>query len=196
MTRAGAEIPVTEGMAIQVGDIVNTGPGASVYVQVYTGATATVAEKSHAAIEAIEGDAALLDLTGGGNVTAQIEPNKGHKFGIRTPKGVAAAKGTVYHVNVNGTNYTVVTMNGSVTVAVGTFGSATTTSNLTNNNGGRNGAATLEAAVSSANSATVGAGNAFVTGNTVENGNSLGSSSIGPGGAVVAGNSAAGAAAF
>lgn len=42
VTRAGAEIPVTEGMAIQVGDIVNTGPGASVYVQLYTGATATV----------------------------------------------------------------------------------------------------------------------------------------------------------
>ena len=113
VTRGGTDLPATEGMAIRVGDTINAGPGVDVFYQPYNGAVATVKEKSKAKIEAIEAQDALLDMTGGGSVVAQIEPNKGNKFSVRTPRGVAAAKGTVYNVTVAGTAYTVVTMGGS-----------------------------------------------------------------------------------
>ncbi len=119
ITRNGATIQLTEGMPIQVKDIINTGAGVDVYVQPYAGVVATVKQNSHVGVSMLAADDAELDLTvagGGGSVVAQIEPNKGHKFGVRTPKGVAAAKGTVYTVVSDGVTYHVETFAGSVTI--------------------------------------------------------------------------------
>ena len=119
VTRNGSDMPATEGMAIQVGDVINAPAGVDVFYQPYNGAVATVKGGSKAKIEDLEANNALIDMTGGGSVVAQIEPNKGNKFAVRTPKGVAAARGTVYNVTVSGQAYTVVTFAGGVSVFAG-----------------------------------------------------------------------------
>jgi hypothetical protein len=134
ITRGGVDIPVTEGMAVSVGDTINTGAGVDLFVEPYPGVLATLKPNSHAKLEELQGNTAVLDLRGGGNVVAQVEANKGHKFGVRTPKGVAAAKGTVFNITISGTSYTVVTLAGSVLVYTGTYSSyAAAASDLSNN---------------------------------------------------------------
>ena len=121
ITRGGQTLPAADGMPILVGDVINAGAGVDVFYQPYLGAVATLTAGGKAKVEAIEAKDALLDMTGGGSVVAQIEPNKGNKFSVRTPKGVAAARGTIYNVTVAGQAYTVVTMGGTVQVLTGTF---------------------------------------------------------------------------
>jgi len=123
ITRNGQTLPATEGMAIQVGDMINAGAGVDVYYQPYAGVVATLTANGQVKVESLAPQEALLDLTAGegGNLVANIEPNKGHQFGVRTPQGVAAARGTVFNAKVNGVAYTVVTLAGRVYVYTGTF---------------------------------------------------------------------------
>src|SRR5690606_18113253 len=67
----------------------------------------------------------LLDLKKG-NIISTIDPSKKsiNNYGVRTPKGVAAARGTVYGTSVTFTadgesNTTVATLNGFVTLNLG-----------------------------------------------------------------------------
>jgi len=116
VTRNGQPKEASENMVLELNDVIDTGAGVEVYVQPYAGVVATIKANTHATVSKLAADDAELDLSKGGNIVAQIEPGKGHKFGVRTPKGVAAAKGTVYTVNVSGVNYTVMTTNGTVQV--------------------------------------------------------------------------------
>ena len=171
ITRSGAAMPATEGMAISLSDEIATGAGTELYVQAYPGAIATIKPNSKVIVEKLAASQALLDLKEG-NVVSQLDPKMraSHDYGIRTPKGVAAARGTVYTISVSGVNYTVSTLGGSVSitpvgVAAGGPGSVTLNAGqVTVNQGGRSytGAASavpqnLQAAVNQAAAVAVAA---------------------------------------
>ena len=106
----GASSRATENMALSQNDDITTQAGVEVYIQAYPGAIATVKPNTHVVVANLGTNTAELDLKSG-NIVSQLDPAKrtSHNYGIRTPKGVAAARGTVYTVNVQGTNYTIVT---------------------------------------------------------------------------------------
>ena len=115
---------------------VTTDSGAEVYIQVFPGIVATVDRNTEVVIDTLKVNGpkedaasvreALLDLKKG-NIVSQLDPAKKevNNYKIKTPKGVAAARGTVYSVTVDGQNYVVTTENGSVKIepAPGTTGS-------------------------------------------------------------------------
>jgi hypothetical protein len=59
----------------------------------------------------------LLDLKSG-NIVAKLNPAKKgvNNYAVRTPKGVAAARGTVFTVSYQGTSYSIAVINGNVEV--------------------------------------------------------------------------------
>ena len=73
---------------------------------------------SEVLVTTLTGNAPTLELKGG-SLVSQVDRAKlaGRTYGVKTPRGVAAARGTVYTVNVQGTTYTVVTASGTVTIS-------------------------------------------------------------------------------
>ncbi|MFA6289154.1 MAG: FecR domain-containing protein [Opitutaceae bacterium] len=107
----------TQPVAIKVGDklpqgaTIVTGPDSEVDVQAFNGAVATIKAGSTVSLEklsittaggAVTKQSALLNLKVGG-IVSNIDPanHNINDYGIRTPKGVAAARGTVYTVLVS-----------------------------------------------------------------------------------------------
>lgn len=109
---------VQEGAAIPENAKLETGAGVEVYLQVVDGVIATVKENSTVSPLELSGEQPKLDLIKG-NVVSQIDKAKmaGKLYGVKTPRGVAAARGTTYTVTVDGTSYSVVTLNGAVTIS-------------------------------------------------------------------------------
>ena len=92
---------------------------AEVYLEAVSGAIATIKPDSQLVVDTLTGENPTLELKGG-SVVSQIDRTKlvGRTYGIKVPsKGVAAARGTVYTVTVQGIEYTVVTAVGSVTIS-------------------------------------------------------------------------------
>lgn len=103
--------PGTVGMAIPQGTVIKTQGNSEAFIEAFNGAVATVGSNSELAVEKLnidmQGDKivtqeAMLDLRRG-NVVSTIDPTKKaiNKYSIRTPKGVAAARGTVFGVNLD-----------------------------------------------------------------------------------------------
>jgi hypothetical protein len=119
--------PLTVGMAIPEGATIRTSPGSEVFLEVFPGGIATIAAESTVLVEKLalvkDGDTitsqeALLDLKKG-NIVSSLDPTKKaiNHYGVRTPKGVAAARGTVYTATVGDQQYTIVTgLSGEVTI--------------------------------------------------------------------------------
>ncbi|HWA84633.1 MAG TPA: FecR domain-containing protein [Opitutus sp.] len=121
--------PVTEGMLVPEGSVITTGADGQVFLEAFSGAIATIQNSSSVTVEKVNveksGDTvtsqeALLDLKEG-TVISTIDPRKKSitHYGVRTPKGVAAARGTVYGVTVQASGTTVATMSGTVTLNLG-----------------------------------------------------------------------------
>ena len=107
--------------------MITTSGGGQATVKFFDGTVAivqpdtTVSIKTHSvesAGGAVQKENTLLDLRSGG-VIASLDPAKKNvtNFRVRTPKGVAAARGTVFAVRVSQdtANATVITMSGTVT---------------------------------------------------------------------------------
>lgn len=121
--------PLTPEMLVPAGALVTTGADGQVFLETFPGAVATIQSNSTVLIEKLaiekQGDTvtlqeALLDLKKG-NIVSTLDPAKKaiNRYGVRTPKGVAAARGTVYGVSVSISGTTVATLTGSVTVNLG-----------------------------------------------------------------------------
>ncbi len=121
--------PLTGGMAIPEGALVTTAADGQVYLEALPGVVATIEPNSTVLVEKLEitkagnqvtSQEALLDLKKG-NVISTLDPTKKaiNRYGVRTPKGVAAARGTVYGVSVNVSGTTVATLSGLVTINLG-----------------------------------------------------------------------------
>lgn len=121
--------PLTADMAIPQGSTIITGPGAEVYVEALPGVVATIKANTTVSVEklAIEqqggvvtSQEALLDLKKG-SIISTLDPTKKaiNHYGVKTPKGVAAARGTVYGTTVTfdaggEANTSVATLSGTV----------------------------------------------------------------------------------
>ena len=118
----GSQVAAREGMTVQENSVIETKAGVELYVEATVGVIATIKANSKVKVEApvaaLNLDA-VLDLQQG-NVISQVDPKAKAKYGVRTPKGVAAARGTVFGssvVTINGQPFTVtMTLSGSVSI--------------------------------------------------------------------------------
>jgi len=108
---------VKQTTVIPAGATIVTGPNIELFVETVTGAVTTIAADSRVLIETLDADNAILDLKAG-KVASQIDTNRIAKrnYGVRTPKGVAAARGTSFAVIIKGVQYTVSTSAGTVSI--------------------------------------------------------------------------------
>jgi len=115
---SGATGPVLAGMSLPVNARLTTGAGVEVYIEAVTGVVATIKANSEISVASL-GSAAnrTLDLRRG-SVVSQVDASRYKKdtYGVKTPRGVAAARGTTYTTSVNGQAYTIFTLAGVVTV--------------------------------------------------------------------------------
>lgn len=120
---AALNLPIAEGSMIE------TGQQVSLYVETFPGAVATIRENSRVKLAGLRLLSAGADA---GKRSAELELERGKiistldsskqaitKFGIKTPRGVAAARGTVYGVSAvaNGTSAFVV--DGNIVIDLG-----------------------------------------------------------------------------
>lgn len=126
--------PITVGMLVPEGSTITTAAGGQVLLEAVPGAVATIEAGTTVLVEKLSitkqgekvtAQEALLDLKKG-NIISTIDPSKKaiNRYGVRTPKGVAAARGTVYGTSVSFTasgtsNTTVATLDGVVTLNLG-----------------------------------------------------------------------------
>lgn len=121
--------PLTSTMAVPQGALIQTGADTQLLLEAFPGAVATIGSNSEVAVEklavtkqgtAISSQESLLDLKSG-SIVSTIDPAKKaiSHYGVRTPKGIATARGTVFGVAVSVTGTSVATLNGSVTLNLG-----------------------------------------------------------------------------
>jgi hypothetical protein len=117
-TADGAKTPLTPGMTIAQSSTITTGAGVEVSLEAFDGATAAIKANSSVLVEKLGASEAVLDLKKG-SLVSQLDPAKKatNKYSVRTPKGVAAARGTAYAISIDfsgGTNFS--TLEGTVTL--------------------------------------------------------------------------------
>lgn len=101
----GAAVPLKAGDVVAVGATVKTGAGARAVIVMTPKAAIRVAENSEVLIEQVDQTvlpvAVVVDLKDGG-LSALLKPDGPDQldFKVRTPSGVAAARGTLYSVAV------------------------------------------------------------------------------------------------
>lgn len=122
-----AAVALVEGMSLPAGSTITTGAGSEVQVQPFAGGLSSVGQNSTVALEELsvtkDGSGVVTKQTAtlnlkSGNLVSTLDPGRKsiNNYGVRTPKGVAAARGTVYSVTVSQTGSTVATLSGTVTL--------------------------------------------------------------------------------
>jgi len=128
----------TQSVVLKVGDklpqgvTIVTSSDSEVAIQAFNGAVSTIKAGTTVNLEklsvttsggAVTKQTALLNLKVG-SIVSNIDPanHNINDYGIRTPKGVAAARGTVYEVNVSATGAVQVFVTNSVVDFVGPNG--------------------------------------------------------------------------
>lgn len=122
-------VALTEGMSLPAGSVVTTGAGSEVDIQPMAGTLTAIRANSSVSLDELsvtKNDAGVVTkqtaqiALKSGNVVSTLDPARKaiNNYGVRTPKGVAAARGTVYSVGVtvDGATTSVATLTGSVTI--------------------------------------------------------------------------------
>lgn len=111
------DTPVSMGAKLTRGTTISTGAGSEVHLQTFPGAVATLRSNTTALIEtlaittagaAVQKQTAMLSLKTG-EIVSTIDPAKRNinDYSIRTPQGIASAKGTSFVVTVLGDGFSV-----------------------------------------------------------------------------------------
>lgn len=120
--------PLALNTLVPEGASIRTGGDSEVYLEVFPGGIATIGADTNVLVEklglekqgnVITSQEALLDLKKG-TIISSLDPSKKaiNKYGVRTPKGVASARGTVYAVTVGDNAYTITTtLSGAVIIS-------------------------------------------------------------------------------
>lgn len=126
VTIGGATSPLQVGAKIPVGATITTAAASEVFIQAHTGTVATVKAGSSVSIDELSvtrsGGRVTEEKTAinlkSGNLVSALDPAKRsvNNYQVKTPKGVAAARGTTFTVSYNGVNYTIVATSGSVQI--------------------------------------------------------------------------------
>ena len=116
----GSSSPATPGMKLPQGAEIITGVGAQATIQSHEGIVSVLGEKADATLNKLSVSAsgmrnAEIGLKSG-SIASSLDPAKksSNNYGVRTIKGVAAARGTNYSVTIDGATYTVAVGSGSV----------------------------------------------------------------------------------
>jgi hypothetical protein len=120
----GSTVAVTEGTKLPQGATITTGDKSEAYLVNHGDTTSVITANSVVEIAELSTTSSggkvtelktTLDLKSG-NLVAKLNPAKKsvNQYSIRTPKGVAAARGTVFTVSYNGTSYSIAVINGNV----------------------------------------------------------------------------------
>jgi hypothetical protein len=120
-------VPLVVGMSLPAGATIMTGDNSEVDIKPLAGGLAAIKPKSTVNLEqlsvnrdsagVITKQTATLSLKAG-NLISTLDPGRKaiNNYGVRTPKGVAAARGTVYSVSVQQSGSSVATLSGTVTL--------------------------------------------------------------------------------
>ena len=122
----GSTVTVQEGAKLPQGATITTGDKSEAYLVSHGDTTSVITSDSVVEIAELSTTSAggkvteqkaTLDLKSG-NLVAKLNPNKKsvNNYSVRTPKGVAAARGTVFTVQYKGGTYSIAVVNGVVTV--------------------------------------------------------------------------------
>ncbi|MBI2497281.1 MAG: FecR domain-containing protein, partial [Opitutae bacterium] len=122
----GSTVTVQPGMKLPQGATISTGANSEAYLVSHSDTVSVVTADSVVGIDEVSVTTAngqvteqktLLDLKSG-NLVSKLNPAKKsvNNYAVRTPKGVAAARGTVFTVSYKGTNYTIAVLNGTVQI--------------------------------------------------------------------------------
>ena len=116
-------VPVTEGMVLPEGTFVEVGANTKLFMKTFEGAITTAAANTVFAILEVEqvGEQERTRLRlDQGDLVASLDPTKRgtHDYGVQTPKGVAAARGTTYSVSVDGFEVMVTVTDGAVSFEI------------------------------------------------------------------------------
>lgn len=111
VTVKGETKEISAGAVIPQGATVTTGPGAEAHIEVLPGAVATL--KANTTVEVGTGKE-TVNLKSG-NLVSTIDPAKKVAYTVRTPKGVAAARGTAFSLSVTVNGFSIATTASSVT---------------------------------------------------------------------------------
>ncbi len=122
----GSTVAVQQGTKLPQGATITTGDKSEAYLVSHGDTTSVITANSVVEIAELSTTSAggkvteqkaTLDLKSG-NLVAKLNPaNKSvNQYNVRTPKGVAAARGTVFTVSYKGGNYQIAVVNGVVTI--------------------------------------------------------------------------------
>jgi len=122
----GSTVAVTEGTKLPQGPTITTGDNSQAFLVSHGDTTSVIAANSVVEIAELSTTSAggkvteqkaTLDLKSG-NLVAKLNPAKKsvNQYAVRTPKGVAAARGTVFTMSYKGAKVTISVVNGVVSV--------------------------------------------------------------------------------
>ncbi len=123
----GSTVAVTEGTKLPQGATITTGDKSEAYLVNHGDTTSVITANSVVEIAELSTTSAggkvtalktTLDLKSG-NLVAKLNPAKKsvNQYSVRTPKGVAAARGTVFTVTYKGEKYSIAVVNGVVSIS-------------------------------------------------------------------------------
>ncbi len=122
----GSTVTVTEGSKLPQGATITTGDKSEAYLVSHGDSTSKISENSVVEIAELSTTSAggkvteqkaTLDLKSG-NLVAKLNPAKKsvNQYSVRTPKGVAAARGTTYTVSYKGGTFAIAVVGGQVSI--------------------------------------------------------------------------------
>ncbi|MBL9187117.1 MAG: FecR domain-containing protein [Opitutaceae bacterium] len=125
----GASSPAAVNLPVVEGSTIETRAGVDLYVETFPGAVATIRQNSLVKLSGLRllsagADAgkrqAELDLQRG-KIISTLDPTKQAitKYGIKTPRGVAAARGTVYGVSAVAAGTSAFVVDGNIVIDLG-----------------------------------------------------------------------------
>ncbi len=120
----GQSEPAHEQMEVPQNAQINTTSGQEVYVEVVSGVVASIKPNSQVIVNSLTGPTLELELRQG-SLVSQIDKARiaGKTYGVRTARGVAAARGTAFSVSVSNNGFSIASTADSVTFtsSAGTF---------------------------------------------------------------------------
>lgn len=122
----GSTVALTQGMKVPQGATITTGADGDVYLESHAGYVTSIKKDSVVTLDEIsvtsengqvKEEKTMLDLKSG-NLVAKLDPKKKsvNNYQVRTPKGVAAARGTTFTVQYKGGTYAIAVVDGVVTI--------------------------------------------------------------------------------
>lgn len=120
----GSSVAGVAGLEMPVDSLIEVKAGTRLFFKTFEGQITVVEADSVIFLETIEVTSAGKEKTvvelKSGNLVANLDPTKRgtNDYGVRTPKGVAAARGTNYTVSVNGQNVVVTVVAGVVSINI------------------------------------------------------------------------------